>query len=593
MSFVSKNCLSNPLNDFSRVLFVLSQLHRRVLRSHLELGLPSTDCDSPTVGSSHSPSAMPAEACPLFPLPQPLTSDLIALGISPATALYLSSAYLKAVTRLKAKFETQLHRAYCACTEIKYPEGIAAPQSESHIRSIYASQFKQMVRSWAEIGMSSTRRRLLRTSLKSRFHVSLSCLRPVASKEADFGTLPHMDRETIDANVLDASNKMEPSPPHISINKKTKHCAGLATRRSTGRSCCHRMPDQTILERHRPTPVIKADPDAGLKSTEGVAIKSAKSQDLAGKNHFPTSWDLTSFIHDFDGLSIRDRSETVSSGNEEPFVTCKVSPSKRISNLFKPSSSTTNRLPISAEVQSAASSSRPRTSQKSSCDIYGHSASSPSASKTIQSARRRKIAPCPNRDRSMQSTYKGPDIFSLQTNDLTITSSAANAKELSDPTSHCLSPSASTHTRRRKIAPLPPRHPSTPTTDIAVIISPDVRRSSQRPSHKPLGSRQSTTGTSGRLTGPLSRSPSLTSLSSDESGLSCSDELETPPSSPTLPSTTSSAFSVSPDEYRFLSATFLHDISPAPQLLKAEIPRPRTFTFSARDEGYPRFPSSR
>nr|AGS09191.1 a2 mating type protein [Heterobasidion irregulare] len=575
MSPIPKDCLTDYLNDFSRVLSALSQLHIRVSNSSAESSLPFTDCDDGSIDSPYS-TAISTEIYPLFSLPQPLTSELIALGLPPETAHYLSDAYMKAATRLKAKLETELHRADHACTEIRFPEGFATPRSQPHIRAIFASQFKQTVKSWIEIWMLSTRQRLLIRSLKNRLRASLTCLRPVYSKEGDSGPLPHTDRTSIGAKVLDVSYEMNPSPSLISIDKKTKQCAGLAIRPSTGSSCCHGTPDQTILEPTRPARVIKADPDAGLKSAESAAIKGAKPQGFVGKNHSPMSWDLTSLIHDFDDLSIRDRSKSVGLKDEDG--TCKAAPSGHIFTLSKHPSSPIIRLPTPARVQSKASSSRPRNSLQSSYDIHSHSASS-------QSARRRKFAPCPNRDRSMQSTYKGPDaLFSRQTDDMTLTSSATNAKELSDLTSHCLSPSASTHTRRRRIAPLPPRHTSTTTTDIAVIISPDVRRSSQRPPHKPLGSRQSTTGTSGRLTEPLSRSPSLTSLSSDESGISYFDELETPPSSPSLHSTilptTSSA--VSPGEYRFLSATCLRNMSPAPQLLKAENARPRTFTFSAR-----------
>nr|AGS09386.1 a2 mating type protein [Heterobasidion abietinum]AGS09392.1 a2 mating type protein [Heterobasidion abietinum] len=576
MSSIPENCLTGYLHDFSRARSILSQLHLRISSSSAESSLPfTTDCDNGTIGSPYSPTLSSTEVYLLFPLPQPLTADLIALGLSPTTAQYLSDAYMKAATRLKAKLETELHRADYACTEIKFPEGFATPQSQPHIRAIYASHFKQTVKSWIEIGMLSTRQRLLITSLKNRLRTSLTRLRPVYSKKADSGLLWHTDIKSTEEKVLDVS-KMKPSPPFISISKKTKQYAGLATRPSTSSSCCHRTPNQRILE-PTPAPIIKADLDAGFKSNEGAAIKGAEPQGFVGKNHYPTSWDLTSFIHDFDGLSFRDRSEAVSSGNEDAFGTCKVSPSERISNLFKPSSSTINCLTISAGAQSTASSSRPRSPLQSPYDGDSHSASSLSISKTIQSARRRKIAPCPNRERSTPSAYRGSDaFFPRQTNDMTVTSSVANATKLSAPTSHRLSLSASTHIRRRKIAPLPPRHPSTTTTDLAVIISPDVRRSSQKPSHKLLGSRQSTTGTPGRLTRPLTRSPSLTSLSSDESSLSCSDELETPPSSPTLPSTslptTSPAFSVSHDEYRFLSESSFHNISPAPQLLKAEIP---------------------
>nr|AGS09327.1 a2 mating type protein [Heterobasidion parviporum] len=592
---MSPICENSPTTDYlkglPRLISILSQL-----RNHSrELSLLSAEYDS-GADSSHSPTAsMPLKARLTLELPQPLTSDLLALGLPLMKAQSIAGTYIKAATRLKSKLEAQFqYRADRGLLESDISGGFSPPRSQTHIPTVYASHFRKTTASWAEVGMLSTQRWLLTASLKNRLR-SCSLVQP--AEETYVTTLLHTDRRTTGTTLFDIPDKTEPLTPRISIGKKMKHSAGLATRYSTV-SSCDRTFDQTISDPTCIAPVIKPDLDAGLKSNKGAAIKYPRPQRSAGQNPSPASWDLTSFIDDFDGLSIRDRSKSAGLKNEDTFGTCKAAPSEHIFSLSKHSSSPINRFPIPAGIQSAASSSRLRSSPKRSCDIYSHSASSLSASKTIQSARRRKIAPCPNRDRSMQSTCKGPDVFfSRQTYDMTITSSAANAKELPDPTSHCLSPSASTHTRRRKLAPLPPRHPSTPTADIAVMISPDVRRYSQRPSHKPLVSRQSTTGTPGRLTGPLSRSPSLTSLSSDESALSCSDEVETPPSSPTLPSTilptTSSAFSVSPDEHRFLSATFLHDIFPAPQLLKAEIPRPCIFTFSARDEDYPRFPFSR
>nr|AGS09221.1 a2 mating type protein [Heterobasidion occidentale] len=588
---MSRICENDYLNEILRVISLLSQLPLSISSSK-DLGRPTAECDD---ANSYSATTFKSlQQCLSLALPQPLTSDLLALGIPLLIAQYISGTYIKAATRLKAKLEGPFqHRADRASVEMKLMGAFSNPRSQIHVQAVYASLFKKTVASWAELGMLSTRRWLLTASLKNRLR-SCSLVQPV-HEESYVITLPHTDRRITGATLSDVSDKTEPLTPRISIGKKTKHSAGLATRYSTV-SSCDRTLDRTISKPARLAPVMKPDLDAGLKSNQGAAIKGPKPQRSAGQNPSPPSWGLASFIDYFDSLSMRDRSKSAGLKKEDTFGTCKATPSVHIFSLSKHSSSPIDRLPIPAGIQSAASSFRLRSSPKSSCDIYNHSAS-PSASKTIQSARRRKIAPCPDRDRSMQSTYKGPDVFfSRQTNDMTITSSAANVKELPDPTSHSLSLSASTHTRRRNIAPLPPRHLSAPTADITVMISPDVRRSSQRPSLKPIGTRQSTTGTPGRLTGPLSRSPSLTSLSSDESGLSCSDELETPPSSPTLPSailpTTSPAFSVSPDGYRFLSATSFHNISPAPQLLKGEIPRLRTFTFSARDEEYPRFPFS-
>nr|AGS09269.1 a2 mating type protein [Heterobasidion annosum] len=587
MSPTRENYFFNDfLNDSTRSIFILSQLH---LRSR-ELRLLTTEFDSGAVSSSSPTASMFLQARLSLELPQPLTSNLLNLGLPPLKAQYISSTYIKAAIRLKSKLEAHFqHRADRGLLELKISGGFSPTRSQTHIRTVYASHFRKTTASWAEVGMLSTQRWLLTASLKNRLR-SCSLAQP-ADEEAYITTLPHADRRTTRTNLFDISDHTEPLTPRISIGKKTKHSAGLTTRYSTVSSCDGTL-DQTISEPTRLAPVIKPDLDAGLKSTQGAAIKSPKPQTSAGQNLSPTSWDLTFLIDDFDGLSIRDRSKSVGLKDEDD--TCKAAPSGNIFTLSKLSSSSIIRLPTPAGVQSKASSSRPKSSVQNLCDVHSHSASSPSTSKTIQSARRRKFAPCPNRDRSMQSSYTGPDVFLFRhTNDMTITSSAENVKELSGPTSHCLSPSASTHTRRRKIAPLPLKLPSTTTTDITDIISPDVRRSS-RPSLNPIGNRQSTTGTSGRLTGPLSRSPSLTSLSSDESGL-YSDELEAPPLSP-IPSsiilpTFSSAFSVSP--HVFHSVTFAHKISHTQQSLKAELGRPDIVTFFVRDKNYSRFTFSR
>nr|AGS09233.1 a2 mating type protein [Heterobasidion occidentale] len=544
------------------MISILSQI-----RASLPLDTYRHRCSADTVESPARCAALSsnlsADLQSLFLLPQPLTSDLLALGLHPTAADYLSRIYIRAAARLKRRYQSAFNRATHAYIDIGLIHGADVPDSLPLVYSISSHRFIETLGLWAENGISLIKRRLLASSLTARAQIST------------YGR--HL------------------STPCVSIGKKTKHCASPTTRRVIV------SPPQGTLDQMTSEPtrvlVIKKDPGVGVKSTQDATIQGSKSKRFVDQNPCPTSWDLTSLIDDFHGLSIRDRSNRVSSKNEAAFGTYKIAPSERTFTLFKHPSSTINRPPSPARVESTAGSSHLRSSLQSSCDVHSQSASSLSTSKTIQSARRRKIAPCPNRDRWMQSHKRPDDFFSRQTHDATITSSPANAKRSSDQTSRCLSPSASTHTRRRKIATLPPRHSSTTITDIAVIISPDVRRFSQKPSLKPIGNRQSTIGTPGRFTGPTSRSPSLASLSSDESGLSCSGELETPPSSPTLPSTIltttiSEKFSVSPDEYGFLSAA-LHNISPAPHLLKAEISRPRTFIFSAKDEDYPRFPFSR
>nr|AGS09179.1 a2 mating type protein [Heterobasidion irregulare] len=513
------------LNGFPQAISILSQLCLRISGSR-ELSLPAAECNGSADWSSptayHSP-----QRCLSLTLPRPLTSDLLALGLPLMMVQDISDTYMSAATRLKAKLEARFEPrgADSARLEMKLLDGFSVARSQVHVRTIFASHFKRTVASWAEVGMLSTQRWLLTASLKNRLQ-SCSLVQP-AREEAYVTTLPHTDRRTPGTTLFDIFDKTEPSTPCIPIGKKTKHSASLVTRYSTISSCDGTL-DQTIPELARLAPVIKPYLDAGLKSNQGAAIKGPKPQRSAGQNPSPTSWGLTSLIDGFDSLSIRDRSK--SAGLKDEDDTCKAAPSGHIFTLSKHSSLPIICLPTPAEVQSKASSSHPRSPLQSSYDIH----STHSTSSHIQGTRQRKFPPCPNRDLSMQSTYKAPDaLFSHQTNDATIASSAATAKQPSDPTGHCLSPSASTRSRRRKIAPLPPRCPSTNTTALANTVSPDIHVSSQTASLVPTAHRQYCSEIPTRLNWSLSRSPSLTSLSSNGSDLSSSDDLETPPSSPT------------------------------------------------------------
>nr|AGS09227.1 a2 mating type protein [Heterobasidion occidentale] len=579
---MSSICEIDYLYDSPRVISILSQLHHRISSSRA-LNLPIAKCEG-RADSSYSPAASKSlQQCISLTLPQPLTLDLLALGLPIMMAQYISCTYMKAAARLKAKLEARFqHRADRTWVEVKFSGELPAPRSQIHVRTVYASRFKKTVASWAEVGMLSTQRRLLTASLKNRLR-SCSLIHP-AHEEVYVTTLPHTGRKTIGTTFFDVPDKTEPLTPRISIGKKMKHSAGLTTRYSTVSSCNGTL-DQTTSEPTCIAPVIKPNVDAGLKSNQGAAIEGPRLQRFAGQNPSPASWDLTSFIDDFDGLSICDRSKSADLKNEDTFGTCKAAPSEHIFSLSKHSSSSINCLPIPAGIQSAANSSRLRSSQKSSCDIYGHSASSLSASKTIQSAGQRKIAPCPNRDRSMQFTYKGPVAFSRQANDMTITSSVANAKESSDPTNRCLSPLVSTHYCRRKIAPIPSRYPSTTAAAPAVTISPDIHVSSQITSLIPVDDRQYSFEMPLRLTRPLPRSPSLTSLSSNESDLTSSDDLETPPSSPPpstiITSTASCVSSPAADKYSSSPSTF----APLDRELFAS-PRPGKANIAARFESH-------
>nr|AGS09193.1 b2 mating type protein [Heterobasidion irregulare] len=104
-----------------------------------------------------------------FTLPNPLTADLVALGLSEATSEKLSSNYLRASIELKAAYEAEFRRSTTVCLQVIRMFRLVLPGFEKRMHSTYASRYTNAVNSWAEKQMSVTRQKLMHVTLSARY----------------------------------------------------------------------------------------------------------------------------------------------------------------------------------------------------------------------------------------------------------------------------------------------------------------------------------------------------------------------------------------------------------------------------------------
>ncbi|KIM71314.1 hypothetical protein PILCRDRAFT_830421, partial [Piloderma croceum F 1598] len=98
-----------------------------------------------------------------FPQPQPITSDILALGINAATADSMSDAYLRAARELEEKYECHL-RGLCndLAQNHSFADSQAASQMFGRLRSAFVSRYEQMLQTWADENKAMCRERVLK-----------------------------------------------------------------------------------------------------------------------------------------------------------------------------------------------------------------------------------------------------------------------------------------------------------------------------------------------------------------------------------------------------------------------------------------------
>nr|AGS09181.1 b2 mating type protein [Heterobasidion irregulare] len=122
--------------------------------------------------SSRSHPSSDSTVCP-FPLPAPLTTDFIALGLPATVARRLSLTYIQASTCLKDLYEIEARQAINACSQLIQAHDLHLPQFQHRMQILYEARFMSTVKSWAVEELSLTRQQLMKFSLETRISLAM------------------------------------------------------------------------------------------------------------------------------------------------------------------------------------------------------------------------------------------------------------------------------------------------------------------------------------------------------------------------------------------------------------------------------------
>nr|AGS09359.1 b2 mating type protein [Heterobasidion abietinum] len=151
-----RNGLQRIATDSGHLLRALDSISRTTLKSRI----------SKSSSSLSTPCA--------FPLPRPLTPELMAMGLNESIAHLLSLAFIQAFHLLKQKFEAELQHADEACIEIISTRNTLMPEFQDRMRSIYVLKFLDAVKVCTSEGMVAIQSRLLDVNLKSKPSLNIS-----------------------------------------------------------------------------------------------------------------------------------------------------------------------------------------------------------------------------------------------------------------------------------------------------------------------------------------------------------------------------------------------------------------------------------
>nr|AGS09205.1 b2 mating type protein [Heterobasidion occidentale] len=147
-------------------------LKRLVMTSQSVLATSNNTRISATLHRSGMPSTSASSAAYSFPLPPSLVSDFLALGCNTVIAQRLSQSYTDVAFSLKAKYETEFCQADRTCNQLlSLVHGSAVYKFQDRMRSLYVSHYTALMHSWAGEAVSMTRHRLMQVTLSD------SCLK--------------------------------------------------------------------------------------------------------------------------------------------------------------------------------------------------------------------------------------------------------------------------------------------------------------------------------------------------------------------------------------------------------------------------------
>nr|AGS09307.1 b2 mating type protein [Heterobasidion parviporum] len=142
-------------------LIALDSQHLRHISSPSRLTLHDLSTPIPSTPTSPETEHL------IFPLPPPITPDLMGLGMCPADAQRISQAFLQAVVNLRGIYESQFHKADQSCQAIIRAKGPLIPNFRIRLRASHVSHFLAKVNVWSSKGVSITRHWLMQKSLNA------------------------------------------------------------------------------------------------------------------------------------------------------------------------------------------------------------------------------------------------------------------------------------------------------------------------------------------------------------------------------------------------------------------------------------------
>nr|AGS09187.1 b2 mating type protein [Heterobasidion irregulare] len=473
---------------------------------------------------------LPSSAHP-SPTPRPLTSDLLALGLQPQIAEHISQIYHQITLSTKETYEIEYRHAEDACLGLILSLGCTLP-IQSRLRATYVSRFLATTQSWVEDGLLTVRQCLLGATLKREI-----VLKPPTFVDSSRNSKPEIGRQSVGSkSIRNQVTKYDVEPEEQKQKNKMVNLTPLFQSSNS-----HVQPERGIFL-HQEAP-NEASPTKYHRSSasqdSGVCLKIlSRGLRRATRQSSHRKSDVNSLVTAFDRLSTEESSSADETKNSSGSfdIDCQhvqfsatlhsSTSSASSSSLYTFSSPPSTHSPNSSVRRSSVTTS---TSPYSS-DVH----SDPSSSCSLLNANRRKFAALPKKVRMVTSPAiphpptiqsEKPRAISHVIESPMSTSSPVLEAERHSPLPVALPLTASGLRRRRKLAALPAR--GVPGTSVKTIAPPSLV------SFAPLSVANVSSLSPPRSRSIVSRTPSLVSLASDESGSSSSsDTLDTPPSTP-------------------------------------------------------------
>nr|AGS09283.1 b2 mating type protein [Heterobasidion annosum] len=457
-------------------------------------------------------------------LPQPLVSDFLALGCKITVAQDLSRTYLDFAVGLKQKYEAELQHVNHACFSFNIAIGNPTLGLQSRLHHLYESQYLSVMKAWARDAISITQRRYMCANLKG----GLYSLRPTLNSWSQ--TIPMRSRK-IEEKVLNPSAQSSDTTQSDYLDLPSRpHRLHLLS--SFEQSVSEiKIEDEDISGKESPSYAFPSPYSRPLQTNKTSCLKTLSRGFRRNLHRASSQVNIDNLSKTFDDLSVSksttqpyDKDSDRSSDHSGSLLTSQRSSATPLPVVLRPA--TFNPL-LPLPASPASSNSTPRT------------LASPCISSAVRS---RKVAAMPRRN---QSTV-GVITFTQST---TTPSKLPSSSSLHCPTTPPQTMETSDHSDiavtllstpisipcRKKIAALPKR--CAPTSTISSSLAPtplapfaplsianvsSLSKSLSPPRFSPP-----------RFRSNISRTPSLTSLTSNSGSSSpSSDGLDTPPSTP-------------------------------------------------------------